>query len=317
MKSKFSLRGYDMEITFLGTGAGIPSKERNVAATMLNIIEENNQLWLFDCGEATQHQILHTNLKPRKLNKIFITHLHGDHIFGLPGLISSRSFLAGDDILTIYGPKGIKTFVETALTVSDAHLSYTIAFVEITESGVIFEDDDFIVDTIFLDHGVPSLAYKVKEKDKLGELQAEKLKQIGIKPGPIYKEIKMNEKTVLDNGTIIYREDYLGKPKKGRSIALFGDTRYHKEHAAFIHNVNVLIHEATFAKDNEDLAFKYRHTTTKQAALLAKEAEIGTLLLTHISSRYQKADERHLCEEARTIFSNTFIAHDFYQYKVE
>ena len=305
-----------MEITFLGTGAGIPSKQRNVSSVMLNLSEENNHLWLFDCGEATQHQILHTTLKPRKMNKIFITHLHGDHIFGLPGLISSRSFLDGNDLLTIYGPKGIQQFVETALTVSDTHLSYPITFVEITETGVIYEDDNFIVDTMFLDHGVPSLAYKVKEKDRLGELNAQKLRDQGIKPGPIYRDIKMNEQIILEDGTVIYRKDFLGADKKGRSIAIFGDTRYHASYANFIQNVDVLIHEATFAADNDTLANKYHHSTTKQAAWLAKQANVGTLLLTHISSRYQKEDELMLAEEARAIFSHTFIASDFYQYKV-
>lgn len=305
-----------MEITFLGTGAGIPSKQRNVSSVMLNLSEENNHLWLFDCGEATQHQILHTTLKPRKMNKIFITHLHGDHIFGLPGLISSRSFLDGNDQLTIYGPKGIQQFIETALTISDTHLSYPIAFVEITEAGVIFEDDHFIVDTMFLDHGVPSLAYKVKEKDRLGQLNAKRLRDEGIQPGPIYREIKMNEQTTLDDGTVIYRKDFLGEDKKGRSIAIFGDTRYDASYAKFIENVDVLIHEATFAADNETLANKYHHSTTKQAALLASKASVGTLLLTHISSRYQKEDEVMLLEEARSIFSHTFIANDFYQYKV-
>jgi len=306
-----------MEITFLGTGAGIPSKERNVTAIMLNLTEENNHLWLFDCGEATQHQLLHTSLKPRKINKIFLTHLHGDHLFGLPGLISSRSFLAGDDTLTIYGPKGLKQFVETALHISDTHLSYPLEFVEITEASTIFEDDDFIVDTTLLDHGVTSLAYRICEKDRLGELNAQKLRALGIKPGPIYRQIKENDQTKLDDGTVINRKDFLGEPKKGRTIAIFGDTRYVPETASFIKNADVLIHEATFAADKIDLAHKYFHTTTTQAAKLASDSGVGTLLLTHISSRYQKEDEAMLLAEARTVFKNTYIAADFYQFKVK
>src|SRR5690625_787350 len=308
---------YLMEITFLGTGAGIPSKERNVTAIMLNLIPENNHMWLFDCGEATQHQILHTSLKPRKINKIFITHLHGDHLFGLPGLISSRSFLAGDDLLTIYGPIGIKRFVETVLSVSDTHLAYPIKYVEVTESGVIFEDENFIVDTVFLDHGVKSIGYRIKETDKLGELNAQKLKTAGILPGPIYRQIKENEQTVLDDGSIVYRKDFLGEAKKGRVITIFGDTRFVPEHLPFIHQSDVLIHEATFDAHKEALAYKYHHSTTKQAAMMAKEAEVGTLLLTHISSRYQKDEEQMLLEEAKSIFPNTFIATDFFQFDVD
>lgn len=305
-----------MKLTFLGTGAGIPSKERNVSAIVLNISSIKNELWLFDCGEATQHQILHTTLKPRKINKIFITHLHGDHIFGLPGLISSRSFLGGDDTLTIYGPKGIKQFVETSLQVTDTHLAYPIEFVEIAEAKTIFEDNQFIVDVELLDHGMFSLVYRVTEKDKLGELHVQKLKDLGIKPGPIYRKIKENEKTTLDDGTVLYREDFLGTDKKGRKLAIFGDTKHLPHLSSFIKDVDVVVHEATFSADKEELAYKYNHSTTKQAASLAKEAHASALILTHISSRYQKGDEAYLLEEARTMFPNTFIASDFYEYNI-
>lgn len=303
-----------MEITFLGTGAGIPSKERNVSAIMLNLTEENNHMWLFDCGEATQHQILHTSLKPRKINKIFITHLHGDHLFGLPGLISSRSFLGGNDVVTIYGPVGIKQFVETTLRVSDTHLTYPIKFIEITEEGTIFEDEDFIVDAVWLDHGVTSLGYRIKEKDKMGELHADKLKAIGIPPGPIYRDIKANKQLTLDDGRVIYRNDFLGETKKGRTVVIFGDTRYLPQHIDFIRYADVFIHEATFASDKTDLAYNYHHTTTKQAATLAKDAKVECLILTHISSRYQKDAEQILLKEAQAIFPQTRLAFDFFQH---
>src|SRR5699024_7471552 len=129
-----------------GTGAGIPSKERNVTSILLNLTAEINELWMFDCGEATQHQLLHTTLKPRKISKIFVTHLHGDHIFGLPGFLSSRSFLgAENDPLTIYGPPGIRRFIETSLAVSQTHLSYPLSVEEFTELGTVYEDEQFTV----------------------------------------------------------------------------------------------------------------------------------------------------------------------------
>ncbi|MED4550999.1 MBL fold metallo-hydrolase, partial [Bacillus licheniformis] len=115
-----------MELLFLGTGAGIPAKTRNVTSVALKLLEERRSVWLFDCGEATQHQILHTSIKPRKIEKIFITHLHGDHVYGLPGLVSSRSFQGGEGPLTVYGPQGIKTFLETALDVSGTHVTYPL-----------------------------------------------------------------------------------------------------------------------------------------------------------------------------------------------
>src|SRR5690625_2385750 len=306
-----------MEITFLGTGAGIPSKNRNVSAIILNLLQENNHIWLFDCGEATQHQILHTSLKPRKLNKIFITHLHGDHIFGLPGLLSSRSFLGGDDLLTIYGPKGIKQFVETTLQISESHLSYPISYVELSAEGNVFEDESFIVDAVLLDHNIKSFGFKITEKDQLGELNVAKLRAHGIKPGPIYREIKENEQTTLENGEIIYRKDYLGEPKKGKVVVIFGDTRYMPNHVDFIKGADVFIHEATFSQTKETLANKYFHSTTKEAATLAYDANVKKLILTHISSRYQKEDEKQLLLEAQAIFPNTSIAQDFYTYQIK
>lgn len=152
-----------MEITFLGTGAGVPSKERNVSALALSLLQEENHIWLFDCGEATQHQILHTSIKPRKINKIFITHLHGDHIFGLPGFLSSRSFQGGEEELTIYGPKGIKQFVETSIQISQSHLSYPIHYIEI-EDGSVIKEHNFTIHVKQLDHGIPSYGYRIEEK---------------------------------------------------------------------------------------------------------------------------------------------------------
>lgn len=305
-----------MEITFLGTGAGVPSKERNVSSIALNLTEEINQIWLFDCGESTQHQILHTNLKPRKINKIFITHLHGDHIYGLPGLLSSRSFLNGDDLLTVYGPPGIKDFIETSLSISGTHLTYPLAITEFTE-GVLFQDDTFKVTSFLLDHGVSSYGFRIEEADKLGELHVDKLKAAGIHPGPIYKTIKSQASTLLDDGTIIKREDFVGKTKKGRIVCIFGDTRFNLDFKQHALDADLLVHEATFDGAKEDLAYNYFHSTTTQAATLAKGANVNKLILTHISSRYQNNALNDLLEEAKTIFEPTLIAHDFLTYKIK
>ena len=305
-----------MKVTFLGTGAGIPSKNRNVTAVVLDLLAEKNELWLFDCGEATQHQLLYTTLKPRKVTKIFISHLHGDHIFGLPGFLSSRSFQDGTEPLTIYGPKGIKQFVETTLGISTTHLTYPIHYIELENSGHVYQDDSFTVDCLELDHGIQSFGYRIIEKDKLGSLQTEKLQALGIQPGPIYQKIKENEVTILQDGTSIWREDYLGPMKKGKKLVIFGDTRYRMEHAAFASKADLIIHEATFSHEMEDIAKNYYHSTTKQAANLAAKAKVNTLIITHISSRYQHTETLELLEEARTIFPSTIIAKDFYTYEL-
>ncbi|GAA0443853.1 ribonuclease Z [Lentibacillus halophilus] len=306
-----------MELIFLGTGSGVPSKERNVSSIALKLLQEQNSIWLFDCGEATQHQILRTSIKPRKITKIFITHMHGDHIFGLPGLLSSRSFQGGDELLTIYGPKGIKPFIETALAVSGTHLTYPLEIVEINE-GCVYDNANFTVTAQKLDHGVESYGYRIKEKDKPGKLLVEKLDKMGIKPGPVYQQIKENEFVTLGNGRVIRRDHFLGPDKKGRIVTIMGDTRFSEAYRSLAAHSDVLIHEATFDKHKADLAHAYFHSTTTQAAQLARLSNVNKLVLTHISSRYQSnSDAEMLLKQARTIFPQTELADDFYHITIE
>jgi ribonuclease Z len=305
-----------MHIHFLGTGAGLPSKDRNVTSIVLDLLQERNGLWMFDCGEATQHQILHTSIKPRKIEKIFITHLHGDHIFGLPGLLSSRSFQGGEEPVTIYGPTGIKQFIETALTVSQAKLSYPIMIEELKE-GIIFEDDQFSVSVKKLDHAIDCFGFRIDEKDSQGPLLVEKLKEDGITPGPIYRQFKTKETVQLPNGNKVHSKDYIGEPKKGKSVAILGDTRTKEEYVSFVQNVELLIHEATFNKEQVQLAYDYFHSTTAQAAKIAQKANVKKLILTHISSRFQLDEIDQLLLEAKQYFEETVIAHDFYSTSIK
>lgn len=305
-----------MELFFLGTGAGVPAKLRNVSSLALLLLEERNAIWLFDCGEATQHQILHTSLKPRKIEKIFITHLHGDHIFGLPGLLGSRSFQGGTSDLTVYGPKGIRAFLEAALQLSGTHLKYALDIVEI-EEGTIFADDQFAVETLRLDHNMASYGFRITEKDKKGTLDAERLKADGIPPGPIYKKLKNGETVTLEDGRMINGSEYVGPPQKGRVIAILGDTRPCKNAVVLAQNADLLVHESTFSADSERMAGDYFHSTTAQAAEIARKANAGALCLTHISSRYTSEDWKELEKEAQSVFPNTKLAADFLKIQVE
>lgn len=306
-----------MEIIFLGTGAGVPSKYRNVSSIALTLLQEINEIWLFDCGEATQHQILNTSIRPGKITKVFITHLHGDHIYGLPGFLSSRSFQGGESLLTVYGPPGIRDFINISLKTTETHLTYPLEIVEY-EEGKIFENERFTVYTKKLEHRIDSFGFRIEEAEQIGELLVDQLKEKGIQPGPIYREIKENEETILPSGEVIKRKDFIGPSKKGRIISVFGDTRYRKDHISLAENASVLIHEATFSSEEEHLAEKYFHSTTTQAATLAKDANVEQLILTHISSRYQHSQEiEKLLEEAKNIFPNTVIARDFYRYTVQ
>ncbi|GBD68258.1 ribonuclease Z [Tetragenococcus halophilus] len=302
-----------MELEFLGTGAGLPAKHRNVTSIALRLLAERNAIWLFDCGEGTQMQILHTTIKPRKIEKIFISHLHGDHIFGLPGLITSRSNQAGDKPLEIYGPKGIEDFIRTSLKISKTHLNYPLKFIEISsDEEILFEDDQFVVTCKRLDHGVASFGFRVTEKDHKGELQVEKLKALGVKPGPIYGKLKQGENVTLTDGQTINGKDFVGQAKKGRVVTILGDTRYTANAIALAEDADVLVHESTFNKHEAKLAKAYYHSTTQQAATVAKKARVNQLILTHISARYLNKDTIELEKEAREVFPHTVIARDFY-----
>lgn len=299
-----------VDIFFLGTGAGIPAKLRNVTSIALKLLDERGAVWLFDAGEATQHQILHTSLKPRRIEKIFITHLHGDHIYGLPGLLSSRSFQGGETVVTVYGPKGIMDYINISLSVSQTYLKYPLNIIEI-EEGMIFEDEQFTVEARLLDHGILSYGYRIVEKDRPGTLLADKLIESGIQPGPIFKRIKNGETVMTEDGRMVEPNEYLSPEQKGRIVTILGDTRYCKNAISLAKNADLLIHEATFSKEEEKLAFDYYHSTTYQAAEVAKKAGCNQLCLTHISSRYDRNTWRELVEEAQEVFKNTDIAEDF------
>lgn len=300
-----------MKITFLGTGSGVPAKHRNVSSMALHIDDKESSLWLFDCGEATQHQILHTSLKPRKISKIFITHLHGDHIFGLPGLLSSRSFQGGETPLTVYGPKGIKDYIEISLSVSMTHVKYPLNIVEFDEEGLVLEEEEYRIIGKKLVHGIPSYGFRIEQKELPGALLMDKVKESGIPAGPHYQLLKEGKSIELSDGRVFNGVDFIGPPKKGKVVTILGDTRYNEMSVELAIGADVLVHEATFAAGDEMLAHEYFHSTTVQAAKVALDAGVGQLLLTHISARYQKDDVLVLEKEARGIFPRVKVIEDF------
>lgn len=305
-----------MQIEFLGTGAGSPSKARNVSSLALKLLEERKTIWLFDVGEATQHQILKTTIRPRKIEKIFITHLHGDHIFGLPGLLSSRSFQGGNEPLTIYGPKGIKEFVQVTLRVSESRLSYPLKFVELTEDGEIFSDKTFTVSAKKLDHKIACFGYRIVEHDHQGELQVDKLRELGVPAGPVYGQLKAGKVVTLPDGRTLNGADFIGAPQPGRVVAILGDTRKTKAALALAKDADVLVHESTFGKGEAKLAHNYYHSTSVQAATIAKQAGVGRLLLNHISARYVGKAATQLAYQVRDIFPNTRVVKDFDEFEI-
>jgi len=309
-----------VELYFLGTGAGMPSKERNVTSVVLNVLAERNAYWMFDCGEGTQHQVLRSPIRIGKLEKLFITHLHGDHLYGLPGLLTSRSYQGGDTgtPFTIYGPKGTETFVRTCLEVSQAHLGYELEIKEFTasEQTVLFDDEQFTVSAAPLIHRVECYGYRIVEKAQKGRLQVERLKELGLASGPMFGRIKQGIDVVLDDGTELKASDFIGPSIPGRIVTILGDTQPCDYSLQLALDADVLVHEATFAEQKKDLAVAYDHSTAKDAARTAKEARAGALILTHISSRYQKEEAEQLAEEAKEIHEQTYLAQDLWSFEV-
>lgn len=299
-----------MELEFLGTGAGMPSKMRNTSAVVLNLSAEGEGLWLFDCGEATQHQILRTSLKPRKIGKVFITHLHGDHIFGLPGLIGSRSFLGGNERLDIYGPAGLKEWLSTTLRITNTHLNYELSIQEI-EEGIVFENDNFQVTAKKLQHVIPCLGYRIEQKPLQGKLLIDKAIEAGVPKGPLLKQLKDGEDVELSDGSIVRSKDVTGAPQEGCTIAILGDTSYCMEAIELASNADILVHEATFDSETGNLAKEYGHSTINDAAKTAKEAGVQTLIANHISARFMPSDVTKLKEQGKAIFPKLHIAEDF------
>ena len=309
-----------MEIIFLGTSAGTPTKARNVSAVAIK--KANSKLWsLIDCGEATQHQILHTKLSLYNLESIFITHVHGDHCFGLPGLLASASLAGRTAPLTIIAPALIQDFVENTQRVSSSKLSYKINFIHVEECRKYTGGEDFDVDFLALSHCVPSYAYVFIEKKIQGKLDIAKLQKDGIEAGPRWGEIYKGIDQILADGRKIKASDYILTDRKPRRIIVAGDNDTPTILTDAARAANVLIHEATYT---EDVALKVgrapQHSTAKVVAQFAEKLSIKNLILTHFSPRYTKSRSSSpsitdITDEAAKYYSGKlFLADDFELY---
>ncbi|MDR0899518.1 MAG: ribonuclease Z [Lactobacillaceae bacterium] len=306
-----------MEIQFLGTSAGQPTKFRNTSAIALKMLNEFNEVWLFDVGEATQHQILKSDIRSRKVTKVFLSHLHGDHVFGLPGFLASRNFQGSENDeggvptdLKIYAPRAVKDFVNAALRMGYAKLDYKLHFVEL-HPGVIFENDKMKVTAFEMNHNLPTFGFRIEEKNGEGELQIDELLKLGVKPGPILGQIKSGAVVTLDDGTRINGKDFVLK-RDGRIITYIPDTKFTPNILEAAKNADLLIHEATYDASEAKIAKKHNHSTNIQAAQNAKDADAKELVLTHLSARYMgKSASEMLREQAAEIFPNVSVARDF------
>ncbi|MCX8671313.1 ribonuclease Z [Gilliamella sp. B2865] len=305
-----------MKLTFLGTSAGSPTAERNVSSIMLDLRQERGRLWLFDCGEATQMQMQKAKFSLAKLEMIFLTHLHGDHLFGLPGVLTTRSLMQNQSPLTLVGPKGIKQFIQTVIDISYSWLTYPLNIIELEQDGLVFEDNKFRVEAKLLAHRVPCFGYRIIEKDLPASLDIDKLKKDNIHIGSFYRDLKEGRTVTLEDGRIIHGKDYLETIRKGKKIAILGDTIPCQASIDLAKDVDLLVHEATQEQALEEKALERGHSTTVHAATIAKQAHARRLIITHISPRYTLNDKTKLVSEARNIFAPTEIATDFATFEV-
>lgn len=309
--------GVSMEVTFFGTSAGLPTKERNTQAIALNLEPYSNSIWLFDVGEGTQHQILHHSIKLGKVDHIFITHMHGDHIFGLPGLLTSRSFQGGENKpLTLIGPKGIQQYVEITLSLSESHLNYPITYIEIDER-LDYHHDGFTVHAEILNHGITSYGYRLETPTTPGTIDVESLKSIGLEPGPKYQEVKMND-TFEFNGKIYQSDQFKGNAKSGPIVAIFGDTKPCQNEHIIAKDADVMVHEATYIEGEKTLANSYHHSHIDDVFELMRQANVKQSLITHMSNRYTKEyiDEVYNELKNTTDTPNFTFVNDFDSFKI-
>ncbi|MFV1450989.1 ribonuclease Z [Maribacter sp. HS] len=295
-----------MRLTILGCYAATPRTLTNPTSQVLEI---NNQVVLIDCGEGTQVELRRHKIKFSRINHIFISHLHGDHFFGLPGFISTMRLLGREKALHVYGPKGIKEAITLLLKLGDSWTNYPLLFHELTskEQELIFEDDKISVTTIPLDHRVYTNGYLFREKLGKRKLNVTAAEKYGIDKA-YYNNIKNGKNITLDNGTIVSNSELTFDPPEPKSYAFCSDTVYDESLAEKIKNVDVLYHESTFLETETDLAVKTKHATAKQAAMVAKKANVKTLVLGHYSTRYKSI--ALFKEEASTIFPNVVLADD-------
>jgi ribonuclease Z len=296
------LRG---SLIFLGTSAGIPSVDRGLSSL---VIKYDGWILMFDCGEGTQRQIMKSRIGFMKPMKIFITHLHGDHIFGLPGLIQTMNLLNRNIKLEVYGPRGIKDFLKSSIDHSIAQLRFPLEIREI-KSGISVKEKKFTVKVRKAEHSIPNYAYAFEEKERPGKFHVEKALRLGVPKGPLWHRLQHGKPVKLPDGRIIKPSQVVEPSKPGIKIVYSGDTRPCSSVAELAKNADILIHECTFDDELYDRAKAELHSTPSGVAKLALNARVKQLILTHISTRYRNGEI--LAEQAKKIFPETVVAEDF------
>lgn len=303
-----------IQLTILGYNSALPKVNSHPTSQLLNI---NERYFLIDCGEGTQIQLRRAKAKFSRINHIFISHLHGDHVFGLIGFVSTMQLMGKTTPLHIFGPLGIKDFIENQLRHTQARCSYEIIFHELDfeDSRLIYEDKKVEVYNLPLDHRIYCNGYLFKEKLGLKNLNIDKIQMFPEIETCDFLNIKKGKDFVLKSGEIIPNSELTFPRSKPATYAFCSDTRYKEDLIELVKNVDVMYHETTFLHDLKDMAYKTGHSTAIEAANIAQKANVGKMIMGHFSNRYN--DYQVLLDEARTVFPNTVLPRALETFEIE
>ena len=287
----------DLDVLFIGTAGSAPTARRGLPATL---VRRGGDRLLFDCGEGTQRQLVRS-VGLIELEEVFITHFHADHVLGLPGMLKTFSLRGRERSLTVYGPHGLAAMI-AGIAPLIGRTTFELRLEEL-EPNAELQRDGYRIATFAVDHGVPAQGYALIEDERPGHLDPARAKELGVKPGPDFGRLQRGEAVGL-----VQPDQVLGEPRRGRKLVIAGDTAPCEMTQAVAHRADLLVHEATFAAEDAERAAHTRHSTAREAAQLAADAEVGMLALTHVSPRYGGGELR---EEARAVFENTVVPRDF------
>jgi len=296
-----------IKMTFLGTADAIPSAKRNHTSILLSYNQENI---LIDCGEGTQRQFRKARLNPCKVTRILITHWHGDHVLGIPGLLQTLTLSGYNKTLYIYGPKGTKHYMNEMMKAFRFGGTYKMEVKEV--KGKFFETQDFYLEAEAMKHGTPANAYNFVIKDSI-RIDSAKLKKSKLPAGPLLQKLKQGKDISYEGKK--YKAKDLTYSDKGKKVSVVLDTLMHNKIVPFVKDADLLVCESSFSKELKDHAKEHLHLTTEQAAGIAKKAKVGKLILTHISGRYEN-NMKKILGESKKVFKNSFLVKDLDVFEV-
>lgn len=273
------------------------------------LVRREGDLFLFDCGEGTQVSLKMLNLRWKKIDSIFISHMHADHVTGLPGMLMLSSQVDRTEPLFIYGPARLKEYVEQTRRILDMYINYEIVVVPV-EPGTVLETEEFSINAFALDHTKPCLGYSIVEKDRKGEFFPEKAKTLGVPQGPMWGMLQKGSPVVLPDGRVVGPGDVMGPPRSGRKFSYVTDSLYFKEISDYVHDSDILFCEGMFEHALEEDAHSKKHMTAVEAAAIARDGNCGMLCLQHYSPRYSNQELKKLRDEAAAVFPNTVLTKD-------